>query len=207
MSEEDFQRAKVDVSFREQYVSSFSLNGIFNYVGRVLYNPLQKFQENDRKLLIETLKGSNDSQLNKSIIVVYPHAFEFPRSEEEFLSFLFDHEARHAWQFHFSFRDSTPLLRDILFITAYTRLRYKGNNKFSRRLKRVSDFLFGDSEIDALTYQLFLASIGSREISQDVLKTFRRELLLYHVGCEVRQGKLSLERIFDLMDEIEQKEN
>jgi len=88
-----FEQARKDDSLRQKYLDGIPLGELMKYVRHVKYVP-----QNNERYFMGTV---NDLSMfgvrkTKSNIIVTPDAFCIPETEEDFLSFLIDHEGQHA---------------------------------------------------------------------------------------------------------------
>lgn len=205
--ENGFQEAKQDLEFRAEYVRSVDLENMRRYVGRIDYNPKQGFTVWGRPDLMICFKLEDGSGLSR--IEVYPKAFDYCQSEDDFKSVLIDHEGRHAQQWYFAQRWNLceelnlPSPIDILILCAIIHARYKGEGELiKKRLDIASHIIFDDAELAVLTYQLFRIERGKRKVSGQFRRDHRRDFFLFNFGRDVRKGKRNIHEFFDLLDSL-----
>src|SRR5271157_5520068 len=108
--EEQFEKAKGDASFRQQFLDQIELGDISRFVRSVRYNPHQGMK-GDKPASMSCSRNINILlgmfyflTFRKSNINVYPFAFDdnYLPTINYFLNVLIDHEGQHAKDCYFN---------------------------------------------------------------------------------------------------------
>lgn len=111
-TEQDFQRAREDPSYRQEFLDNLDLEDATPYVRDLRYKNL-KDHRGIMSIYLPFIEGIIFRD-PRSIIEIYPFSFSPEETENlgDFLSVLIDHEGEHARDFHekpfSSWSDHTP---------------------------------------------------------------------------------------------------